>query len=168
MYAAVSRVSTLLTTQFTGVDFWMVGLNLFQAAPSVITQLDELMHVQACIGLARKFLRDEKQRKETGLVNAAPEPTVNLEGHTGPLLQAQNVITTLIRERLIQQMGSDPAPEPEPIEEGDHLSCRLLCLLLLRCVQLLTDASVLLRTLPPFRLLSTRVSVLLLLVCLTC
>ena len=57
-------MATILTTQFTREEYWIVGLSLFKATKRVITQLDELMHIQACIDLSHKFLGDDRQRKE--------------------------------------------------------------------------------------------------------
>ncbi|KAG0561903.1 hypothetical protein KC19_9G102200 [Ceratodon purpureus] len=64
LYSTVSRVATILTTQFTEEEFWTVGLSLFKVAKKVITQVDELIHIHACIDLSRKFLGDDRQRRE--------------------------------------------------------------------------------------------------------
>jgi hypothetical protein len=152
MYATVSRVASLLTTQFTGADFWTVGLDLFQAAASVITQLDELMHMHSCINLSHKFLGDERQRKaaaaavtHTTAPPTGPSATLSSNYVDERHLQAQDSLLSLVRERGLQQVqevntlpapvpvrvpipaAPAPAPAPEPEPEQEPVDGRSLC-----------------------------------------
>lgn len=47
-----------------------MALGLFKIAKKVITKVDELMHIHACIDISRKFVGDNWQRKEV-LIAAA-------------------------------------------------------------------------------------------------
>jgi hypothetical protein len=69
-------VATILGTQFTGEEFWTVGLSLFKAAKRVITQVDELMHILMCIDLSHKFLGDDRQRNLEALATISGGPSV--------------------------------------------------------------------------------------------
>jgi hypothetical protein len=104
MYSTVSRVATLLTTQFTAMDFWMVGLSLFKAAASVITQLDELMHMRACIDLSQKFLGDDEHWKE--VLAAAATLSVSTVTSTADSEQSQAQSPSPLPPRLQDQLLS--------------------------------------------------------------
>lgn len=140
MYSTVSRVATLLTTQFTAMDFWMVGLGLFQAAASVITQLDELMHMRACIDLAQKFLGDDRQRKEVLAAAASLTVTTSTSDSYCPSealypvslqstlqlqsqAEAQSALSDLLANRMMESPPAEPAleldePDPDLASEG--------------------------------------------------
>lgn len=140
MYSTVSRVATLLTTQFMAIDFWMVGLSLFEAAASVITQLDELMHMRACIDLSHKFLGDDRQRKEVlaaaaTLSGSASSAAVDrnttdselhspsqLQSQSPSQLQSQAEAQSALSNLLVESMMEAEAAEDDEQQRQQELS----------------------------------------------
>lgn len=74
MHFALSWAATFLTTRFAGVHVWTAGLAVYLVASGGITQLDELMHLRACIGLYHKCMGALTQREVVVAV------TTNLRG----------------------------------------------------------------------------------------
>uniref|UniRef100_A0A7I4BXA2 Uncharacterized protein n=1 Tax=Physcomitrium patens TaxID=3218 RepID=A0A7I4BXA2_PHYPA len=118
LFSTVSKVATLLTTQFTGTDFWRVGLELFQAAKMVITQLDELMYIRLCTDVAQEFLDDDQQRKEVTAAAATTSDPSNSVRHIHSVHDPlQHLRSTLAgREKLISSL--DRVKIAKPRKEG--------------------------------------------------
>lgn len=118
MYSTVSKVATLLTTQFMAIDYWMVGLSLFQAAASVITQLDELMHMRACIDLSHKFLGSDRERKEV----LAAAATLSGSASSNPSSAAADEIETRFEQSPSQLQSQSPSQLKSQAQEQSALS----------------------------------------------
>lgn len=64
MYAAVCRAATLLTTRFTAVAFWIVGLQLFESAAAVVTRPEEKKKICGYIKQASEVVGEQTERED--------------------------------------------------------------------------------------------------------
>lgn len=64
MYAAVCRAATLLTTRFTAVAFWIVGLQLFESAAAVVTRPEEKKKLRGYIKQASEVVGEQTERED--------------------------------------------------------------------------------------------------------
>ncbi|ONK66030.1 uncharacterized protein A4U43_C06F3450 [Asparagus officinalis] len=110
IYAAVSRVATVLQTRYTAPGFWLAGLRLFEQAEGLTSDRSEKEHLKKCIARAREHLNDMESEPPASNIRQ-PDSRYLFEGHLTvqpepappAWLVAQNMLTTLA---VAQDMAS--------------------------------------------------------------
>ena len=61
IYSTVCRAGTLLKTRYTGIGFWMAGLQLFEATLKVAMNKDEKENMKSLIAKAHEIIGDSQE-----------------------------------------------------------------------------------------------------------